>query len=255
MVLLMKSFLKMFLTNSAGKFILLLSVLFNRSTWEWSNLTLVKPRLFNFLGIQMKYKEFTMIPRKVYLDNLYLARKFAPKNGCVIEAGAWRGGMIRGLVDVLGTKHYSFHIFDSFEGLPKAKEIDGQAAISWQANKDSPTYYNNCTAEMDVVDKLFSNVNGNYSIYPGWFENTLGDFVSNDKIAILRLDADWYDATMLCLKSFWDKMNPRGLIILDDYGTWDGCKKAVDDFLLDKAPNIAVRRTRIGTHFITLRDL
>src|SRR5437868_2412691 len=91
--------------------------------------------------IWQRYRHYTMIPRDLYVENLRLAERLAPVEGCVVECGVWRGGMSAGLADVLpGRIHY---LFDSFEGLPKAKEIDGPGALVWQANTTAPNYFNN----------------------------------------------------------------------------------------------------------------
>lgn len=65
----------------------------------------------------------------------------------------------------------------------------------------------------------------------------IGDILKNkiypDKIAILRLDTDWYESTAFELATFYDKVVPGGVTIIDDYGHWMGCKRAVDEFLLN----------------------
>lgn len=50
-------------------------------------------------------------------------------------------------------------------------------------------------------------------------------------IAILRLDGDWYASTQICLEHLYDLVVPSGFVIVDDYGTYDGCRKAVDEFI------------------------
>src|SRR5437879_4892585 len=78
-----------------------------------------------------KFRKFTMTPEDVYTGNLVLAQRVKAIPGAVVECGTWRGGMIAGIADVLGSKRRYF-LFDSYEGLPPAKEIDGQAALAWQ---------------------------------------------------------------------------------------------------------------------------
>ncbi len=46
----------------------------------------------------------------------------------------------------------------------------------------------------------------------------------------MRIDCDWYEPTKLCLESLWNKVSDHGVVILDDYFAWEGCKKAVDKF-------------------------
>jgi hypothetical protein len=55
------------------------------------------------------------------------------------------------------------------------------------------------------------------------------------EIAILRLDGDWYASTRVCLEHLYDKVVRGGFIIVDDYGCYEGCKKAVDEFMKTKS--------------------
>ena len=74
--------------------------------------------------------------------------------------------------------------------------------------------------------------------HKGWFQETVPkDADQINKIAILRLDGDFYTNTKVCLEGLYDKVVPNGLIIIDDYGTYVGCKKAVDGFRMKKAIN------------------
>src|SRR5262249_30302237 len=67
-------------------------------------------------------------------------------------------------------------------------------------------------------------------VIKGWFDQTVPRFTP-EPIAVLRLDGDWYDSTMICLKRFWDFMLPGGVILIDDYYAWDGCSRAFTDSL------------------------
>jgi hypothetical protein len=65
-------------------------------------------------------------------------------------------------------------------------------------------------------------------------------------VAVLRVDVDWYRSTFQCLEKFWDHVVPGGLIILDDYYDWEGCRKAVHDFLSARRAREAVRQSPFG---------
>ena len=68
--------------------------------------------------------------------------------------------------------------------------------------------------------------------HQGWFQDTLPEQHKElDRIAMLRLDADWYASTKLCLDHFFYSVVAGGFVIIDDYGAYDGCRKAVDEFL------------------------
>src|ERR1700752_4096876 len=80
-----------------------------------------------------RYRRFMMIRRHNYVKNLDACLRHAPKSGCIIECGTWRGGMSAGMADILpGRIHY---LFDSFEGLPPATSLDGERAVAYQQDK------------------------------------------------------------------------------------------------------------------------
>lgn len=182
-----------------------------------------------------------MIPRDAYVDNLFLARKVRHIPGCVVECGVWRGGMSAGLVSVLGAQREYF-LFDSFEGLPPAEEIDGKAALNWQQQKEAPTYFDNCSASPDFAECAMTRSGvKSFHLVKGWFKDTLPGFTPPEPIALLRLDGDWYDSTIVCLELLFKYVAPGGLIVLDDYYAWDGCARALHDFL---SRHSAVERIR-----------
>lgn len=181
--------------------------------------------------IYEKFRDFTMLPKHVYLSNLKLVDSHKDLPGCVVECGTWKGGMSGGIASVLG-KERNYFLFDSFEGLPEAKAIDGEDAKRWQQKKDSPTYYDNCRADQHFAEEAMALSGATvYQITKGWVNETLPGAKFDEPIAILRLDVDWYGPTLECLEYLYDKVMIGGIIILDDYYVWDGCNRAVHDFL------------------------
>jgi hypothetical protein len=185
--------------------------------------------------LSRKYRDATMIHPLEFVDNLALARTAlrnpALRHGAVIECGTWRGGMSAALMEVCGARDYLF--FDSFEGLPPATEFDGPRAFDYQAEGDDPEYHDNCTAseaEFRATIARASAPGRRVQVFKGFFDQTLPGFAA-PPVAILRLDADWYDSTMICLDTFWDALLPDALVLIDDYRAWDGCARAVHDFL------------------------
>lgn len=139
--------------------------------------------------------------------------------------------MSAAIAEIMGPDR-DYFLFDSFEGLPPATEEDGEDAKRWQADTSSPTYYDNCSASIDFAQKAMSLSGApNYKIIKGWFEDTVVGFVPPNPIAILRLDGDWYDSTMVVLDSQFKYLASDGIVIVDDYYSWDGCSRAVHDFL------------------------
>jgi O-methyltransferase len=188
-------------------------------------------RGFRYHRIYNKFRDFTMIPEEIYIQNLMLAESVVGIGGCVVECGVWRGGMSAGIASILGSGRRYF-LFDSFEGLPPAQDIDGAAALRWQSDKKSEFYYDNCAAPPELARQAMTLAGArDVHLMKGWFDKTLKDFAPPTQIALLRLDGDWYDSTMVCLDSLYDSVCAGGLIILDDYYTWDGCSRALHDFL------------------------
>jgi O-methyltransferase len=175
-----------------------------------------------------------MIPEEIFIANLKLSNEFRNLPGCIVECGVWKGGMIASIAELLGRER-NYYLFDSFEGLPEAKEIDGKAAIEWQSNTKSDWYFDNCSADkkfaITAMESALGKDTKKFNIYPGWFESTISDFKPSEPIALLRLDSDWYDSTLFCLNHLFPFVTNGGVIIIDDYYTWDGCSKAVHDYL------------------------
>lgn len=185
-----------------------------------------------YSSIYFKFRRFTMNPPVTYLHNLMLAEKFKHVDGAIIECGTWRGGMIAGIGQLFNQPNREYYLFDSFEGLPEPTKEDGDRAFEWQADTTSDEYFDNCSAEMSFAEEA-TKLAGmkNVNIIKGWFNETLPNYDKNKKIAILRLDGDWYDSTMQCLENLYDSVVIGGLIIIDDYYAWDGCTRAIHDFL------------------------
>lgn len=188
-------------------------------------------RAVRFLRLHRRYRDFTMASSEVFWRNLRIVDSYRHVQGCVVECGVWRGGMSAGMAAVLGPKR-DYFLFDSFEGLPPATSLDGEDAKRWQQDVTGETYYDNCRAPIDFARRAME-MSGvpRYTLVKGWFEETLPSFVPPAPIAILRLDGDWYESTLVALESLFPHLAPDGVVIVDDYFAWDGCSRAVHDYL------------------------
>lgn len=185
-----------------------------------------------WVKIYHTFKPYTMISEGKYLDTLQLVHDWSAaerKRGDVVECGVWRGGMIGGIANVLGDVG-TYHLFDSFQGLPPAKEIDGARAKAWQQDTGGPMYHDNCRAEIDEAKAAMAMAPVKTCIHAGWFDETFPKAETRE-LCLLRLDGDWYDSTMLSLEVFYPRLQEGGLLLIDDYYIWDGCSRAVHDYL------------------------
>ena len=159
--------------------------------------------------------------------------------GAFVECGVWKGGSI-GLMALVAKDSGSYRkivLFDSFEGLPQPTEADGPEAKRYAEGKAEGRLeaIDQCVGPLETVQELFFVKLGfpreQIDIRKGWFQDTVpGSGDSIGPIAILRLDGDWYDSTRVCLEGLYDKVVPGGYVVLDDYGYWEGCRKATDEF-------------------------
>ncbi len=94
-----------------------------------------------------------------------------------------------------------------------------------------------CVAAEDVVkhllfDCLMLSKTGIH-IVKGWFQETLS-IAPIDKIALLHLDGDWYESTLCALRELYPKVQAGGYVVIDDYEYWSGCKKATDEYRVER---------------------
>jgi O-methyltransferase len=143
-------------------------------------------------------------------------------------------------------------LFDSFEGLPDAKVIDGPAALHWSSQIRE---FDNCSSEEEWAAEAMKRVGQtDLEIIKGWFEKTVPVWAKQQRrIAVLRLDGDWYDSTILCLEHLWPLVVPGGIVIVDDYYTWDGCSRAVHDHLSRVQAAERLQESKHGVSYLVRR--
>ncbi|WP_089157690.1 TylF/MycF family methyltransferase [Micromonospora sp. NBS 11-29] len=183
-------------------------------------------------GVDWPTAAHTMVGRR-RLDNLHRCLDQILDDevpGDVIETGAWRGGVcifMRAFLAAHGCTDRTVWVADSFEGLPAPGQFDGRmvgravSAINAQFLSVSLDEVRENFRRYDLLDEQVR-------FLPGWFADTLPK-APVDRLALLRLDGDWYESTMDALVNLYPKVVPGGFVIIDDY-VLDGCRRAVTDF-------------------------
>lgn len=209
---------------------------------------------FNFEKLYLygnKISQYTMSGYRRF-SNIYDLSETVEKesiSGAFVECGVWKGGCAATMAYV-AQKYNSDRktwLFDSFEGLPEPSEKDGIVAKSRMAINVKEEN-RKCVASVEDIEELFFQklkLERKYVlIRKGWFQNVLPN-VKNEigAIAILRIDADWYESTKSCFDNLYDNVVSGGYVVIDDYGHWEGCRKAVDEFL--ESRNISVELVEI----------
>lgn len=158
--------------------------------------------------------------------------------GNFVECGVARGGSSALLAYMV--KRYSrqpryVYSFDSFEGMPEPTEADRHEGI---AANDTGWGAGTCAAPESSVMEAAAKLGAADVLHTvkGYFENTVPHMRDRiGMIALLHVDADWYESTKVVLENFYDRVSNNGRIQIDDYGFWEGCRKAVDEFQQQRA--------------------
>jgi O-methyltransferase len=194
--------------------------------------------LHSWLARLTEYRVARLIRRNTMLDSKRLAslaglaQRLEDEHipGDVVECGVYKGGTAALLALTATRSHLprTLWLFDIFSGMPPATAADGPEGPSWVGSlKSSP----------HRVERLLRRTGADLSrvrIVPGLFQQTFPS-VRIPQIALLNLDADWYESVKLCLETFFDSVVPGGFVSIDDYGAWPGCRRAVDEFFRARA--------------------
>ena len=168
-------------------------------------------------------------------------------NGDIIECGVWKGGGLMAITEKLKFYHDLNRIvwaFDTFEGMtvPEDHDVDlNDIKASVLLDELIPPLYDvkcMCSYEEATTNILSTGYpKNNLRFIKGDIKDTL-PMVELDKIAILHLDTDWYASTKIELEYLYPKLVKGGVLIIDDYGHWKGCKQAVDEYFALHEPNV-----------------
>jgi O-methyltransferase len=191
-------------------------------------------------------RRHTMVTRDRIQSLARLAQRLEDERipGDVVECGVYKGGTAALLARTVTHSRppRTLWLFDVFSGMPPATAVDGPEAPNWVGNlKSSPRR----------VERLLRRTGADLSrvrIVPGLFQHTFPS-VHIPQIALLNIDADWYESVKLCLDTFYDSVVPRGFISLDDYGAWPGCRLAVDEFFRLRALSFPLHRVDDTAHW------
>jgi O-methyltransferase len=195
--------------------------------------------------LHRKYADATMVGLVRFVENLRLLRNVNVP-GSLVECGTWRGGMSAAMAEMLPGR--TSYLFDSFEGLPPPGDRDGDRA-HLQIEVDR------FVASEAEARATMARSGAAFETRPGWFDDTVPVFANEaGAIAVLRLDGDWYESTMVCLEHLFPLLEVGGLLIIDDYAEWEGCTRATHDYLSREQRREAINRSRHGVTSITKLD-
>jgi O-methyltransferase len=168
----------------------------------------------------------------------YLVQSNIP--GAIVECGVWRGGSMMAIAQtLLELQHASreLYLFDTFEGMLPPQAIDrnyrGEPAehlMAVEARKTSRVW---AVASLEEVQQNLEQTG--YTVqHVHYIQGKVEDTIparAPEQIALLRLDTDWYESTQHELEQLFPRLVSGGVLIVDDYGHWEGARKAVDEYI------------------------
>jgi O-methyltransferase len=180
----------------------------------------------------------------------YVAAAAVP--GGIVECGVWRGGSMmaaaRTLIECRDAGR-ELYLFDTYEGMspPTSRDValDGQSAtvlLGEQDRSDPASAW--CQAGLEDVRAAMATTGyepGRVRFIKGKVEETIPRSAPQ-RIAVLRLDTDWYESTRHELEHLYPRLSPGGVLIIDDYGHWAGCRQAVDEYFASRNINLLLHR-------------
>ena len=195
-----------------------------------------------FMKLYNRCKEHTMTSvERMY--GLYQALNYVTENniaGDFVECGVWKGGssmMIGLFLRDRGILDRKIYLYDTFEGMSTPSDFDKNAAgelasglLEVQDKKDETSIW--CYSSLEEVKLNLQSTgypSGNIVFVKGKVEDTLTNNLPG-KLALLRLDTDWYESTKIELELLYPLLSDNGILIIDDFGFWEGAKKAVIEY-------------------------
>ncbi len=200
-----------------------------------------------FRRIHDKCRQYTMTSdERMYA--LYKAVEYTVNSnipGDFVECGVWKGGsamLIAYTLLELNATNRKIYLYDTFEGMTNPTKEDfgladkSKLAINQWKKEQGKNHCRWCYASLSEVEKNMVSTRyptNNLIFIKGKVEETIPKTIPS-KIAVLRLDTDWYESTKHELIRLFPRVSKNGVLIIDDYGCWAGSKKAVDEYFSNK---------------------
>jgi O-methyltransferase len=186
----------------------------------------------------------------------HVVRRGVP--GAFAECGVWRGGSVLAMVlqlQRMGVTDRDLYLYDTFEGMTQPTEQDTSrfhepAMATWEAadregRRPWQEYFEPTLFNLDDVKRLLLATGypeHRFHFVVGPVEETLPDRAPGE-VAVLRLDTDWYEPTKHELEHLYPRLADGGVLIIDDYGHWEGARRAVDEYFEATGSPLLLHRT------------
>ena len=206
-----------------------------------------------FLSVYQRCQPHTMTPiQRMYA--LYKAVEYVTRYdipGDIVECGVWKGGscMLCALeLKRRGVMDRQIYLYDTFKGMaaPTAKDVafEGVDMRHTWSNMQAGEHNTWCYSSLADVKHVITGTGypmERFTFVEGKVEDTIPHTIP-EKIAILRLDTDWYESTKHELIHLFPRLVQNGVLIIDDYGHWKGARAAVDEYFKEQLTPLMLHR-------------
>jgi O-methyltransferase len=217
-----------------------------------------------YLNILAKIAPYTMTGREGLETTyaLFQAIRYIMQNnipGDMVECGVWRGGSM--MLIALALQHFGdtdrdLYLYDTFAGMTEPDEVDidydGQAMKPVWAqikSQNQPMGFGGSEDQVRANMRLTGYPEPRMHFVKGDVLQTI-PVQAPSRIAVLRLDTDWYKSTLHELTHLYDRLVPHGVLIIDDYGWCRGARQATDEFFRDRPFKPMLHRVDQGPRLI-----
>ena len=207
-----------------------------------------------FMNFYEFCRPYTMTsPERLFA--LYQAVKNVVANnipGSFVECGVWKGGssmMTAKVLQHLGVTDRLIYMYDTYEGMTEPtiedRDYTGENAaklLSQEDKADSNSIW--CYSSIDEVRSNFKKTGypeEQVQFIKGKVEDTIPGVIP-EKIALLRLDTDWYASTYHEMIHLYPLLQQKGILIIDDFGHWEGAKKAILQYFSEQQLSPLINR-------------
>ena len=188
-----------------------------------------------FRELFAQIRTFTMVGPKRLLSLYRLARETCERDlpGNFVECGVAAGGssaLLGAVIARHSKRPRTVFSCDTFEGMPAATAEDTTRGVGAEA---SGWGRGTCAAPVDSLREICTRLGVSEIVQPlvGLFADTLPVHRERmGEIAFLHLDGDWYSSTRDILINLYDQTAPGARMQIDDFGCWDGCRRAIEEF-------------------------
>jgi O-methyltransferase len=154
--------------------------------------------------------------------------------GALVDCGVWNGGST--ILMASGAPEREVWAFDSFAGLPEPRQLDG---------RESEGLGGELVGSEQKLREGFERFadRARLHVRAGWFDDTLSSSAQEiGSVAILHCDGDWFESVLVTLEVMYPLVSPGGFVVIDDYGTFPGARRATEEYRLRVGETAPLRR-------------